>query len=196
MHTIIKEKPHRTPDMNSKIAPAQSENLINVWNTNSKESTYLQCNEWKEPSSGKPEIREYLKNLQKRISIQIVLSFPIVTPETRIQQDQTFTILRENDLQHGILYQTKLSIRYEDRIDIFRHATQFLNNYPCPPPTTYTHTRTRHTHFFGEDTGICVPNPEQKSRETNESATRVQCRRKAKEIPKMRWREVPRKEVC
>lgn len=81
--------------------------------------------------------------------------------------------------------------KYEDKIDIFRHAIKFLNNYPYPWPSTYTRIHTRHT--FWEDTGICVTKQGQQSRKTNESEIGIQCGRKAKGIPKMKMKESPRK---
>lgn len=42
--------------MNSAIVVAYSENLINIWNKNSKKPIYILCNKNIEPSSRKPKI--------------------------------------------------------------------------------------------------------------------------------------------
>lgn len=173
--------------MNSTIISAYSEHLINIWSTNSKEFMYIRCNEWKEILSGKPEIKGVFYKLAEKHQHQNGLGLSDSHPGSRNQWRKMFMILRDDNVQERILYQTKLSVKYANRIKTFSDTTKFQNNYPF---SLFSYSWD--THFLGRIL-VYVLQSKGTNQEDKLFRKEIQCEKQAKGIPKMKLKESPKK---
>lgn len=128
--------------------------------------------------------REYLKSLQRKISIKMALELLIAFLEARIQWRKPVKF-------EGTQLKTqnsKLQINYVGKIKTSLDMQQNFKTVIHPSAHSQAHS------LPWEDTGVCVPQIKgSKSKKTNDSETGTKHGRQAKGIPRMKMKESPRK---